>query len=182
MITSTNDAAEGGRSCAVFSDCTGYRFWLSRQWDESKGMANFLMLNPSTADENRLDPTLRRCMGFAKQWGYGSMVITNICALRSTDPLALYRHTNPIGQDNLQFIRMAAALSEIVVCGWGNHGAELRTPTLKKGLGGYVLNWLRETPGLAGNLSYLALTLAGEPGHPLYLRKDLTPQALISQA
>jgi hypothetical protein len=83
----------------------------------------FLLLNPSTADANVLDPTLRRCMSFAEAWGYGGILVGNIFALRSTDPQFLYLSRDPIGPTNDFYIKTMVELVDQVVCGWGAHGA-----------------------------------------------------------
>mgnify|MGYP000880158315 CR=1 FL=1 len=84
---------------AGFSPDREFRYTLTRRWDD-RLLVNFLMLNPSTADENIEDPTIRRCMGFARDWGYGGLMVTNIFAYRSTDPKALYKVPDPTGPAN----------------------------------------------------------------------------------
>lgn len=74
---------------ARLSSCRAYRFALWRIWDQSMPYAMFIGLNPSTADETRDDPTLVRCGNFARQWGYGSVCMANLFALRATGPRAL---------------------------------------------------------------------------------------------
>lgn len=88
------------RKGATFSGCFKYRYGLTRVWDESLPTVAFIMLNPSTADDDQLDPTLRRCLGFARTLGYGAMEIGNLFALKSTDPEALYSSEDPIGPLN----------------------------------------------------------------------------------
>ena len=90
---------------AVFSPNGVYRYSLSRVWKREKGLVLFLLLNPSTADANVLDPTLRRCMSFAEAWGYGGILVGNIFALRSTDPQFLYLSRDPIGPTNDFYIK-----------------------------------------------------------------------------
>lgn len=86
-------------STAVFSEDEAYRYSLIREWDPTKGHCCFVMLNPSKATATVNDPTVARCMGFAERWGFGSLQVVNLFALRSTDPRALYTHTAPIGEE-----------------------------------------------------------------------------------
>src|SRR5512133_2959068 len=87
-------------SGATFSRDRRYRYSLWREWNRDLSRVAFVMLNPSTADEARLDPTIRRCLGYAHAWGCGSFVVGNLFALRSTDPAALYRADDPVGRAN----------------------------------------------------------------------------------
>ena len=157
---------EHGKATAVFSADRRHRYWLVRTWDSSKPTVAFLMLNPSTADAFKLDPTVRRCWGYAKEWGYGSLVVVNIFGLRSTDPKMLYGHPDPIGHDNDTFIRHAAETSDMVVSGWGNHGS-------LNSRGAEVLSMFEDNADIS--LHALKITKQGNPSHPLYLRGDLIP-------
>ena len=150
---------------ATFSPCGAYRYSLTRGWDSGKPAVNFLMLNPSTADAEQDDPTVRRCLGFAKAWGFGVLYVTNLFALRATDPRALYKHPDPVGPDNDRCILKAAAGSKLVVAAWGVHGDHRQRAA-------DVLRLLME-PGIA--VHALKLTKAGSPCHPLYLPAKLTP-------
>ena len=85
---------------AHFSTCRRYRYRLWRIWDENKPFVLFICLNPSTADENEDDPTIRRCVRFARDWDYGGMVMVNLFAFRATDPSELYNADEQIGQNN----------------------------------------------------------------------------------
>ena len=150
-------------SGAAFSGCRRWRYLLWRRWDKSRAVANFLMLNPSTADEAKLDPTCARARAYAETWGYGALIVTNIFGWRSTDPAALKRVRDPVGEGNDAAILLAAKESDLVVCAWGNHG-EYEQRGLK------VLNDLR-TSGV--KLHVLKTTGSGQPAHPLYLKKSL---------
>lgn len=151
---------------AAFSACRRWRTLLWRRWDESRPAANFLMLNPSTADEAVLDPTCARARGYAQRWGYGALLVTNAFAWRATDPDELKAAPDPVGRGNDAAILRAASSSAIVVCAWGNQGAHL-------GRSRRVLGLLREA-GIT--LHVLRLNAGGEPSHPLYLPGGLRPR------
>ena len=118
------------------------------------------MLNPSTADASRDDPTIRRCVGFARRWRFGGVVVVNLFALRATEPRALREALRPIGRANDRHIRRAAARAAVVVIAWGAHGVfGERARAVERMLS------RRE-------LRCLGRTRSGEPRHPLYLRRD----------
>lgn len=152
-------------SGAVFSSCRRWRTLLWRRWDAAKPAANFLMLNPSTADETVLDPTCSRARDYAVQWGYGALLVTNVFAWRAADPGEMKAARDPVGKGNNAAILRAAKESGLVVCAWGNHGAHLKRSKAVKQL-------LRKT-GIA--LHVLRLNANGEPAHPLYLPSSLQP-------
>jgi len=150
-------------SGALFSACRRWRYLLWRRWDASQPVANFLMLNPSTADEVKLDPTCARARDYAERWGFGSLYVTNIFAWRATDPENMKAAQDPIGMGNNAAIVRAAKNAALVVCAWGNHGEFLQrssrvTALLKK-------NKI--------NLHALRVNANGEPAHPLYLPSRL---------
>jgi hypothetical protein len=127
------------------------------------------MLNPSIADAERDDPTIRRCLGFACAWGYGALTVVNLFALRATCPHTLRRAADPVGPDNDDHLRAALVSARGIVFAWGNHG----------GLHGrdrdicslLPLHAKRKTNALC-----LGITGAGQPRHPLYVRADAVPQ------
>lgn len=145
----------------VFSPCRTYRYTLWREWIGGEGYAMFVGLNPSTADETQDDPTIRRCIAFAKAWGYGGVCMTNLFAYRATLPEVMKATSDPVGPDNDEYLRALAADAGVVVAAWGANGTH-------KGRDAEVRKLLPE-------LHCLALTKDGHPGHPLYLRKTLTP-------
>ena len=150
---------------ARFSRCRRWRYLLWRCWDEAKPVANFLMLNPSTADEFKLDPSCTRARNYAERWGFGALVVTNIFGWRSTDPAALKIVDDPVGRANDGAIINAARQAKLVVCAWGNHGLhEERAERVK-----VLLNRQRIA------LHVLRMNGAGQPAHPLYLPGSLKP-------
>ena len=155
------DRDEMHRSAEI-SPCGTYRYSLGRCWEQTSSV-NFVMLNPSTADADIDDPTIRRCIGFAKAWGYGSIVVTNLFAFRATNPADMAKAADPIGPENDDHIREVAFNEVKVVCAWGTHGVARA---------GRVRSMLRDmgTPTFA-----LRLTKGGCPSHPLYLPADLVP-------
>jgi hypothetical protein len=155
-----------GDSGAEFSRCRRWRYLLWRRWDVRKPVANFLMLNPSTADEVQLDPSCTRARNYAEQWGYGALVVTNVFGWRATDPARMKAVRDPVGAGNDAAILRAAREAALVVCAWGNHGAHLERATA-------VVRLLREA---RIPLHYLRLNGAGHPAHPLYLPGALRPQ------
>jgi hypothetical protein len=122
------------------------------------------MLNPSTADESADDPTIRRCIGFARGWGYGGLEVVNLFALRATDPRELRRSSDPIGLSNDAYLRDAAARAGAMVIAWGAHG-------VFRSRGAAALELLSPRARLLA----LGWTNGGEPRHPLYLRRDVMP-------
>jgi hypothetical protein len=154
-------------SGATFSPCRRWRYLLWRQWDAKNRVANFLMLNPSTADELKLDPTCSRARDYAERWGYGALIVTNIFAFRNTNPNQMKAARDPVGPENDAAIVRAARQSAIVVCAWGNHGAY-------RDRSKQVLEILSE-----GKIPLYSLRVNanGEPAHPLYLPGKLKPTA-----
>lgn len=108
---------------AVLSACENYRYALWRIWDEQLPRVLFIGLNPSTADAEKDDPTIRRCISYARQWGYGGISVANLFAYRATYPSDLFIAPDPIGPQNDQWISELAAQACISVAFWGNHGA-----------------------------------------------------------
>ena len=152
-------------SGALFSKCRRWRYLLWRCWDDAKPAANFLMLNPSTADELKLDPSCTRARNYAEKWGYGALIVTNIFGWRSTDPSVLKAVKDPVGRGNDAAILKAARDAKLVVCAWGEHGSHLER-------GEEVQAMLRKH-GIA--LHSLRLNASGHPAHPLYLPSSLVP-------
>jgi hypothetical protein len=157
-------------SVAHFSECGGYRYLLARTWTDGPKV-NYLCLNPSTADEQVNDPTVHRLVKRAGSWGYGGVIVTNLFALRATDPSWLKLVGDPVGPENDAAILAAAAEAELVICAWGNHG-------LRFGRAAKVLELLAP---YAAKLRALRITKAGCPEHPLYLSYDQQPVAFPAE-
>lgn len=142
---------------AEFSPCRTYRYRLIRRWAEGP-MLNVIGLNPSTADETQDDPTVRRCMGFAKAWGYSGLIMTNLCAFRATDPADLAKAGRPLGPRNDVTLYREAKAAGLVLAAWGAH-------PLAVAQGRWVVQ-----DALSGvELRCLGLTKVGAPRHPLYV-------------
>lgn len=176
----------------IFSPCRKYRYTLWRDWmddvmeleehrnNKTAMYVQFIGLNPSTADETLDDPTIRRCIDFAKRWGFGAMCMTNLFAFRATDPDVMKAAKLPIGEasfcaynvGNMAFaerndahIYGVANGAGLIVAAWGNDGSHL-------GRSSYVLDMLKRHKF---SPHHLGLTQSGEPKHPLYLRSDTKP-------
>lgn len=150
---------------ATFSPCRKYRYTLWRTWDGlfASGFVMFIGLNPSTADETNDDPTIRRCIGYAKDWGYAALCMTNLFAFRATSPNDMKTVQDPVGPINDCVLKNTAKSAGVIIAAWGVHGAHLgRDEEIRK---------------LIPQLHYLQLTKEGCPEHPLYLPKGLKPIA-----
>jgi hypothetical protein len=109
---------------AIVSPDGRYRYQLWRQWGEGDDAEScvFIMLNPSTADGETDDPTIRKCVGFADRWGWRRIDIVNLFAYRATKPADLFKADNPVGPYQQCYIRAALFHAAVVVCAWGSHG------------------------------------------------------------
>jgi hypothetical protein len=151
---------------AAMSPCGRYRYSLWRRWDASKPTVLFVMLNPSTADADTDDPTIRKCIGFAKRWGYGTLLVGNLYALRATDPRELDTAPAPVGRDNTDALYRLAGRADRVVAAWG----------AKPNRGRYGRRAARVLDGLHDHDVYaLRLTKDGHPWHPLYVPYCVEP-------
>lgn len=151
------------KTSATLSADRRYRYHLIRLWGEGSRRLVVIGLNPSTADETKDDPTIRRCVAFAKREDCDGLVMLNLFAFRSTKPALLFEEEDPVGPDNDRWIRAQMRLvadHRIVVAAWGVHGS----------------TWpdrVREVAELAGGrLQCLGVTQNGQPRHPLYVRSD----------
>ncbi len=150
---------------ALISDCGHYRYLLTR--GEEPRLA-FIMLNPSTADAEDDDPTIRRCMAFAKREGANGIEVANLYALRATNPRALWKAAHPVGPENDRHLRDFAFRHRIIVCAWGANA--------QAGRASDVMRLLRD--GFAPMLMCLGRTKARQPKHPLYLPADAALEPL----
>ncbi len=145
---------------AVFSPCRRWRYELWRRWSPGP-YCPFIGLNPSTADERILDPTVRRCIDYAKRWGYGALCMTNIFAWRDTDPQDMMKAEEPIGEKNDETLIRISKDAGVVIAAWGCHGS--------------YRDRAKRVLEIIPNLCALKLNSDGSPAHPLYLRKSLVP-------
>ena len=160
---------------AILSADGKYRYRLTRDF----GMVGvdtccFIMLNPSTADAIQDDPTIRRCIGYAKALGCGELTVVNLFAYRSTDPEALYALSKDvaIGPENDRHIAEACNASHIIICAWGNHGQHM-------GRANDVLKLIRAQQG-ARPMALKINAKSGQPAHPLYLKGDARPTEIAA--
>lgn len=146
-----------------------YRYGLYRAWEPTPHRrVLFIMLNPSTADGLKDDPTIRRCVAFAKAWGFGGMEIGNVCALRATDPSALEEHPDPVGPQNGYALDFMLRGCGTVVCAWGASGGYIAARAKAS-----LVSQLRQRDRA---YFHLGLTREGHPKHPLYLPRSVELQ------
>lgn len=141
---------------ASFSRCKTYRYWLSRQFSKGSGHCVFIGLNPSIADVNNDDPTIRRCMGFASDWGYQKLTVVNLFAFRTPSPEELKRALSPEGTRNRGALREACQDADCIVAAWGVHGTFLAQSSRLSRI------WTNH------RLQCFGVTKNGQPIHPLY--------------
>jgi hypothetical protein len=185
----------GHQTGAIFSNCRRWRYRLWRSWQPQLARAVFLMMNPSTADEVKNDPTVERCVRRVKEWEklglihdrvelpdrmtgaeggvFGTVEVVNVFAWRETDSLLLAARIaegqDIVGPENDRHIVEACKDAAIVVCGWGEPGHRLL------GRGAKVLELLRG----AGVKPYaLKINASGAPQHPLYIGYNVAPVPL----
>jgi hypothetical protein len=158
MPASLQASTSTPRRSATICPCGRYRFRLERRWGEG-GTVNFIMLNPSVADAMQDDPTIRRCLVFARAWGLEALVVTNLFAFRAADPEDLWAQppARRIGRGNDDAVLEAATQASLIVCAWGAGGRiDGRGNAVRNQLDGFRLH-------------AMGLTRSGEPRHPLYL-------------
>jgi hypothetical protein len=158
------DQYEGLERTAEISACGRYRWWLTRSW-RSGGDGRrvcFLMLNPSRADGLVDDPTVRRCLGFARAWGFSSLSIRNLFPFRATDPTELRSAHDPVGGSRGDAEVQAAVTADLVLCAWG--------AGVPFGRDRDALRLLAGKP-----LYCLGVTKGGHPRHPLYVKANQQP-------
>ena len=145
-------------SYAIFSECGKYRFVLARAWDLNKPRIMFIGLNPSTANAEKDDPTIRRVKTIAKNLGYGGVFMLNCFPYVSTDPTYL----DDFGKDEeneMWLLDIAGYCSETVFA-WGNFPIVVKAGKLTK------------MCGMFPNAKALHINKNGSPKHPLYVKSD----------
>lgn len=151
---------------AVMSECRKYRYQLGRRWGSGASTMYFIMLNPSTADHETDDPTIKRCIHFAQRERFDGLAVMNLFALRATNPADLWDAEDPVGPGNMDtFQRWLGDMrrdDSVVVCAWG--GAKNAVAEGKRMR--HRLQFIGVRPMCLGH------TQAGAPNHPLYLRGD----------
>jgi len=152
------------RCWATFDSTRCYRYLLWREWDAIAPKVGFVMLNPSQADDTVDDPTIRRCIGFARSWGYGGMEVVNLFAYRTAHPKNLRQVQDPIGQENDRYLESLGQRVERIILAWGNWGRLMERDRV-------VWSLLAQHQ----NLYCLGLTKLQQPCHPLYLKKTVVP-------
>ena len=180
-------------AAAVFSPCGGYRWWLQRTWQPERPTLVFVGLNPSCADGQRDDPTLRRLVAYGRRWGFGRLEVINLFGAVATTPAALKRMADPVGADNEAWIRRClrrlgpwrceaiparesagavpvGPLGSLLWLGWGNGGAW-------RGRDRALLALVAE---FAVKPFALCRTASGQPRHPLYCPAAMTPGPFAS--
>lgn len=154
---------------ATISPCTKYRYQLWRIWEADKPFVMFIGLNPSTADAVKDDNTIKRCISFAKTWGFGGFCMVNLYAWRATVARDLLFQYYPEGKENMTHIRQCADVCALHVAMWGNGD-------ILKHIGPYHAVYVREILETEGKTLFcLNQNADGEPGHLLYLKGDIIP-------
>lgn len=153
---------------ALFSKDLRYRYRLGRTWAEpnAKGLVLWVMLNPSTADEDLDDPTIRRCITFSKTWGYAGLMVGNVYGYRATMPSTLWNVYDPIGPENDRHLSNMAARASRIIVGWGNNADADRAEKVLKLLSAW------------GDVYCLGVNESGTPRHPLYIPVKTVPMLL----
>lgn len=158
------------RKEALISPCGLFRYYLVRRWDDDHGELRWCMLNPSVADADTDDPTVRKCTGFAKRWGFGSIRIVNLFAFRATNPRDLLKANDPVGPDNAQHLE--EILRTPVVVAWG--GSLPKSMIAREIVKSVTRLAERNVPTPTNPWAWWCLgrTKGGEPRHPLMLSYD----------
>lgn len=154
---------------AIISPCERYRYWLKRQWDDAKPQCTFIMLNPSTADANDDDPTVLRCISFARLFGCGSLEVVNLYGWRATEPRDLRNEydagSDVVGPDNDDHLLSSVNAASLVIAAWG-------APAWIQARADHVLGVIEAN----GNTVFcLGKTHEGRPKHPLARGKAFIP-------
>ena len=149
---------------AEISGCRRYRYRLTRQWGDASADVAFIGLNPSTADESGDDATTRKCVGFAKRWGFSTLHVINLFAWRDRHPRGLLGAVNPVGPLNDEAILAVLTRCDRVVMAWGASIPALRVRAAER-----ALTVVRLLSGASGKVGSLGASADGWPRHPLML-------------
>lgn len=168
VISLVDGAGALQRGASTIDDTKEYRYTLERTWNPDVARVLFVMLNPSTADANFDDATIRRCLTFAARWGHLGIVVGDLFALRSTDPKGLLDHRDPVGPENNDHLQRLAGACKAVVAAWGNSTSALR---LFQDRQTYVKELLRS------RMQCLGTNKDGTPKHPVRLAGDARLQS-----
>ena len=155
---------EGMIKGAVIDPTELYRYSLWREWNRNAPRVAFVMLNPSTADSDFDDTTIRRCIYFAKSWGYGSLEVVNLFAYRATEPEDLRHVKDPVGSENDRYLLEATERAARIIVAWGKVGCQRHQDQA-------VLHLIADNH----RLYCLGMTKDGHPRHPLYVGRNTTP-------
>lgn len=165
MLTIVTNSTKGS---AIFDPSHRYRYCLTRSWPgpNPSHQVTFIMLNPSQANADQDDPTIRACSQFARRWGYHQLSIVNLFAYRTPQPKTLQQASDPIGPDNDYYLLQAAESAHKVILAWGNWGTFLkRDQTVVKLLSSHH-----------HKLHCLMRNNSGQPRHPLYIKRTIQPK------
>jgi hypothetical protein len=148
---------------ARLSRCGRYRYVLERSWGCGRTVL-VIGLNPSTADAYVDDPTVRRCVRFAKDWGYDRLLIANLFAYRSTNPKVLLEVDDPIGPSTDRILRETIEEADCVIAAWGARGGLFKRD--------------RTVLAMLNDVYCIGLTASGKPRHPLYMPATSRPMLM----
>jgi hypothetical protein len=160
-----------GEAWAVLSQCRTYRYRYVRVWDSHKPRLGVVGHSWSTTNALRSDATVRRCVGFARAWGYGGVDIGNLFGLQAADSWRLGSVADPIGPDNDAHLTAMCADNDLIVLAWGARACPDRARRVAQ-----MLWHCSEDCG--GSLAVLGWTERGQPRHPLYVPRHKTPECL----
>lgn len=154
---------------AIFSKDRKKRYLLWRRFASGNRFVNFIMLNPSEADESYNDPTITRCIQFAKDWNFDGLIVSNLFSICTPYPKNISKHDKNLSALNKQYITFAVEHSEQTICAWGNHGSiNKRSKKFKELLKNH-------------ELYCLDMNKNGEPKHPLYIKRETLPKAFTTE-
>jgi len=152
------------RGTAIFDPTGRYRYRLDRHWGSEQPQLTLIMLNPSRANAEQDDPTLRRCIKLAQSWGYGGLVVVNLFAYCTAHPCILRQVPDPVGADTDAYLLEAAITADAIGMAWGNGGCFLgRDRNVCQLLWPYRAKWY-----------CLGRNQSGQPRHPLYAPSSIT--------